>query len=65
MFRFGNLLDSVRCTEGDKHFQKPVPAEWLRAGEENIVSLEIDRTWTPSQGAEPLGFILVRAGFVQ
>lgn len=61
----GNLLDTVSYTEGAKHFQKQVPAEWLHAGEESVVSLEIDRIWTPPQGGEPLGFILVRAGFVQ
>ena len=59
-------LGTVRYdSQGEKHFQKMVPAEWLRPGEENIVSAEIDKLWTPAEDDQSRGFVLVRAGFVQ
>lgn len=51
-------------TKAGRHpFEKAVPAEWLHAVGDNIVSLEIDKLWTaPADGVE-LGFILASAGF--
>jgi hypothetical protein len=59
-----HLLDRVRYATPDRrHFEKPVPAEWLPPGQDVTLAAEIDKVWTPSQpGAAPLGFILVALG---
>jgi len=50
---------------GHQPFEKDVPAEWLHAVGDNIVSMEIDKMWTsPSDGAQ-LGYILASAGFLE
>ncbi len=62
----GQLLDKVRYDEpGNKHFEKPVPSEWLHAGEMNIMAAEIDKLYVSPQGGGKLGFILSRAGFIE
>ena len=62
----GKPLDAVRYDNpGEKHILKPVPAEWLHTGEDNHVTAEIDKTWTPKGSHTVYGFILIRAGFVQ
>ncbi|HSW50122.1 MAG TPA: hypothetical protein VLH09_08105 [Bryobacteraceae bacterium] len=60
------LLEAVRYDQpGDKHFEKLVPAGWLRPDAMTTVSAEIDKLYkSPLDGAE-LGFILSRAGFIQ
>ena len=60
------LLDRVRCDEpGDKHYEKPVPPEWLRTDQMNTIAAEIDRMYvSPLDGAK-LGFILSRVGFAE
>ena len=60
----GNLLDKVHCAKsGERYFEKPVPAKFLRPNAMNLVALEIDKVWiAPGDGAQ-LGFILSRAGF--
>jgi len=57
------VLERVRYdSAGDRHFEKAVPAEWLRAGEDAIVGGEIDKMWVaPGDGAK-FGFILTRIG---
>lgn len=59
-------LDAVRYdAPGDKHFEAPVPAEWVTPGAETIVSAEVDKVWTaPADGAK-LGLILTRLGLTQ
>ena len=66
VFVNGKLLDKVRCDKpGEVNFNKPVPADWLRADAPTLVAAEIDKVWVaPADGAK-LGFILSRAGFVQ
>ena len=50
---------------GHQPFEKAVPAEWLHAVGDNIVSMEIDKMWTaPADGVE-LGYILASAGFLE
>ena len=50
---------------GHQPFEKAVPAEWLHAVGDNIVSMEIDKLWTsPADGVE-LGYILAGAGFLE
>jgi hypothetical protein len=58
----GRLLDKVRyTTPGTKHFEKPVPADWL-AGDNVTVALSVDKLYTaPSDGAK-YGVILTRLG---
>jgi hypothetical protein len=50
---------------GNQHYEKPVPAEFLRAGTENLVAIEPDRLWISKQDGAALGFVLVKAGFVR
>ncbi len=59
----GKLLDKVRyATSGDKHFEKPVPADWLVNNTEATVSLAVDKLYTaPADGAQ-FGVILKRLG---
>jgi hypothetical protein len=61
----GHALDTVRYdTPGEKHFEKAVPAEWLRSDAENLVSAEIDKLWISKANGATYGFILIRAGFI-
>jgi len=60
-----NLLDKIECPgAGKKHFQKPVPAKFLRPKSINYAELEIDKVWAKTSG-EMQGFILTRAGFIR
>ena len=63
----GRILASERYdTPGEQHFEHPVSALFL-GGEETIVSAAIDKLWRARIDGKPvdLGFILVRAGFIQ
>jgi hypothetical protein len=61
-----HLLDTVRYTQpGVKHFEKPVPAEWIPVGRESTVGAEIDKVWTDPADGNRFGFILVRMGLTQ
>ncbi len=59
-----HLLDRVRYTTPDRrHFEKPVPAEWLSPGQDVTLAAEIDKVWTPPPpSGAALGFILVSLG---
>ena len=48
---------------GRKQFEKPVPAEWIEAGGDTIVSATIEPPWISPNNTK-LGVILSRAGFV-
>ena len=62
----GNLLDSVKYSSaGEQHFEKPVPAKFLRSNSMNFAALEIDKVWVSKIDGAALGFILIRAGFTQ
>jgi hypothetical protein len=62
----GRLLDKVRYTQpGDQHFEKAVPASWLRAGEENVAGADIDPPWIAPRDNVRLGIVLHAAGFVE
>jgi hypothetical protein len=62
----GKLLDKVRYDEpGNKHFEKPVPPEWLATDRMNTVAAEIDKMYVSPQDGNQLGFILSRAGFIE
>lgn len=61
----GNELDRVRYDKaGEQHFEKPAPPEWLKAGAENRVVIETDKTWVADDGAK-MGFLMIRAGFIE
>lgn len=61
-----NLLDKIECpSAGEKHFQRPVPAKFLRPKSINYAALEIDKVWWHKTTGETRGFILTRAGFVR
>jgi hypothetical protein len=57
----GKLLDKVRyTTPGNKHFEKPVPPDWLAGNTEATVALSIDKLFT--KGGSEFGVILTRMG---
>ena len=64
-FRIGDkLLAKERyTTPGYKHFEKPVPADWLQTSAETLVSEEIDKVFVSPEDGVKLGFILSNIGF--
>ena len=60
------LLDKVRYDEpGNKHYEKPVPPEWLATDKMNTLAAEIDKLYVSPKDGMKLGFILSRAGFTE
>ena len=60
-----HLLDKVRYTaEGNQHFEKKVPENWVEPGKETTVAAEIDKVWTSPDGTR-MGFLLSRIGLKQ
>ena len=58
-------LDKVRYdAPGHKHFEKPVPSDWLTAEKEATVSVAIDKLYAGDDGSR-FGFILSRIGFTR
>ena len=58
------LLDRVRyTTPGYKHFEKPVPPEWLQTATDTVISGEIDKLYVAPLDGAKFGFILTRMGF--
>jgi hypothetical protein len=58
-----HVLDRVRyTTHGFKHFEKPVPPEWMEDYKDAAVSAEIDKMWTSKLDGARFGFILTRIG---
>lgn len=61
-----HLLDKVRYTSpGLKHFEKPVPPDWLRTDVESVISVTIDKLYTAPADGKQFGFILSQIGFEQ
>jgi hypothetical protein len=59
------LLDKVRYNApGNQHFEKLVPAEWLRTDVESTISVAVDKMYTAPEDGKKFGFILTRIGFV-
>ena len=50
---------------GSRHYEKPVPADFLRANSENFVAIEPDKVWVSRQDGAKLGFVLAKTGFVK
>jgi hypothetical protein len=62
----GQQLDQVRYdSPGARRYEKPVPKEWLKANEENLVAAEIDKTFDENPDGSKLGFILTSLGLTQ
>jgi hypothetical protein len=60
------VLDRARYTRaGSVHFEKPVPAGWVTAGQDVTVGAEVDKVWIPPEEGPRLGMILVRIGLTQ
>jgi hypothetical protein len=59
----GKLLDKVRyTTSGDKHFEKPVPADWLAGSTEASVAMSVDKLYIAPRDGAKFGVILARLG---
>jgi hypothetical protein len=59
----GKLLDTVRyTTPGNKHFEKPVPADWLTVNSESTVALLVDNLYIAPADKAQFGVILTRLG---
>jgi hypothetical protein len=62
----GRVLDKIRYTSpGQKHFEKPVPGDWLTTDVESIVSMSIDKLYVAPADGVKFGVILSRIGFVR
>jgi len=58
----GKLLDKVRyTTPGTKHFEKPVPADWLE-GDIATVAMSVDKPYIAPRDGAKFGVILARMG---
>ena len=61
-----HFLDKASYTEsGQKHFEKPVPAEWIEPGKDAVLAAEIDKVYIAKADQAQLGFILTRIGLTQ
>jgi hypothetical protein len=61
-----HLLDKAYYDQpGNKHFEKPVPAEWLEAGKDAIVAAHVDKVQIAAGDGAKLGLILTRIGLTQ
>ncbi|HEX5229621.1 MAG TPA: hypothetical protein VFW44_18040 [Bryobacteraceae bacterium] len=59
----GRPFDKIRYTSpGDKHFEKPIPDDWISAGTETTLALSVDKLYTSPNDGNKFGVILVRMG---
>jgi len=59
----GKLLDKVRyTTPGNKHFEKPVPPEWLDGDTHAALALSVDKLYIAQVDKAQFGVILTRMG---
>ena len=59
----GKLLDKAAYSSpGSQKFEKAVDASWLRANDDTIVTMDLDKTWR--SGDRELGVQLFRIGFL-
>ena len=50
---------------GQKHYERDVPRDFLRADAINLVAIDPDKVYTAPQDGMKLGFPLSRVGFVE
>jgi hypothetical protein len=62
----GRTVGSLRCpAEGKYRLEKPVPAGWVEAEKDIVITAEVDKRWvSPDDGAQ-LSFLLGSVGFSQ
>ena len=61
----GNSLERVRYdTPGFKHFEKPVPPEWLSVAVESTLAVKIDKLYVAPQDGAKFGVIFSSIGLV-
>jgi hypothetical protein len=61
----GKLLDKVRYnTPGVKHYEKPVPADWLTPDMEALLSFHVDKLYVSPRDKKRFGVILTRIGLI-
>jgi len=61
----GQFLDQQRFAQvGQQHYEREVPAGFLRAGAMNLVAIDPDKVYVAEDGVK-LGFPLARVGFVE
>ncbi len=61
-----HLLGSERySTPGAKHFEKPVPGDWIAPGEDLLLAAETDKAWVAKADGAKLGFVLSSIGLTQ
>ena len=62
----GRLLERRHFdSPGLKHFEKPVPPEWLSLQSDTTASAHIDPIYTDKETGAQYGFILTRIGFAR
>jgi hypothetical protein len=62
----GQLLGEVHCPKpATMHFEKPVPASWLSTAKYTRVIIQADKNFVSKGDGAELGFMLMRAGFVE
>ena len=62
----GNVVDKVRFDKsGGRHFEKAVPAEFLKIRADNVLAMEADKKWVSKLDGAVLSFLITRAGFTQ
>jgi hypothetical protein len=58
-----HVVGSMRCEkDGNQHFEKAVPAEWVPTGQDALVGAEIDKVWIAPADKAQLGFLLISLG---
>ena len=50
---------------GPRRLEMPVPDGWLRKGDDNTVTMEIDKLWTAALDKVQVGFVLTSVGFAE
>jgi len=62
----GKQLDKIRyTTPGVKHFEKPVPPDWLAVDGDTTIGMSVDKLYVAPKDGAKFGVILVRMGFKQ
>jgi hypothetical protein len=60
----GKVLDKVRyATPGVKHFEKPVPLDWLSVDADTTIGMSVDKLYVAPRDGVKFGVILLRMGF--
>ncbi len=60
----GRPLDKIRySTPGLKHFEQPVPSDWLSADADTTLAMSMDKVYVAPKDGVKFGVILQRMGF--